>query len=69
MRCFSRAATGRVPHDFAGSEERSRGGRAALSELAKASEFAALPRRRAGWPPVKSNATERLATKNVPYDP
>ena len=35
-----------VLRDFAGSEERERGGRAALSELAKASEFAALPRRR-----------------------
>ncbi len=34
------------PRDFAGCEERGRGGRAALSELAKASEFAALPRRR-----------------------
>ena len=32
--------------DFAGCEERGRDGRAALSELAKASEFAALPRPR-----------------------
>ena len=36
-------ATGRALRDFAGSEERGRGGRAALSELANASEFAALP--------------------------
>ena len=42
-------ATGCVPRNFAGSEERGRGGRAALSELAKASEFAALPRRRDEW--------------------
>ena len=39
-------ATGRATRDFADSEERGRGGRAALSELAEASEFAALPRRR-----------------------
>ncbi len=39
-------ATGRAPRDFAGREERGRGGRAALFELAKASEFADLPRRR-----------------------
>ena len=36
-------ATGCATCDFAGSEERGRGGRAALSELANASEFAALP--------------------------
>ena len=39
-------AVGFAPRDFAGSEERGRGDRAALSEARKASEFDALPRLR-----------------------
>ena len=46
MVTFFGPAVGCALRDFAGSEERERGGRAALFELAKASEFAALPRRR-----------------------